>query len=201
MININYQCALFLYVVRMKKENVSLTLSIVSLFASVISACWSFPRSEGFGIDYLGLIVGMLAFLTAMLIAFIWNGYALRDKEIDKKLDLLKNSSVKAIAEDMFYTAYKELYTSGNLYFSYQLALKKAIAALNLDFSEEKAELIFGQQNAKDFLFFWGKENQYIDNQIDDLKKIKNKSNAVESFINTLVDFKKEKDRENNPSS
>lgn len=185
----------------MKKENVSLTLSIVSLIASVISACWSFPRSEGFGIDYLGLIVGMLAFLTAMLIAFIWNGYALRDKEIDKKLDLLKNSSVKAIAEDMFYTAYKELYTSGNLYFSYQLALKKAIAALNLDFSEEKAELIFGQQNAKDFLFFWGKDSQYIDNQIDDLKKIKNKSNAVESFINTLVDFKKEKDRENNPSS
>ena len=95
------------------KENLALVLSITAVILSVIAICNVYPRNLELGMDYLGIIVGMLAFLTAILIAFVWNGYALRDKEIDKKLDLLQNSSKKAIAEDMFYTAYSELMNAG----------------------------------------------------------------------------------------
>lgn len=177
------------------KENISLMLSSVSLLASVIAICRTFQREEELGIDYLGIIVGMLAFLTAILIAFVWNGYALRDKEIDKKLDLLQNSSKKAIAEDMFYTAYSELMNAGVSYGKYVIALKKVIAALNLDFSEEKAELVFGEQQAKYFLFSWGREDGIIKTQIEELKGIKNKSKAVDSFIKVLSDFENKQDR------
>lgn len=177
------------------KENISLMLSSVSLLASVIAICRTFQREEELGIDYLGIIVGMLAFLTAILIAFVWNGYALRDKEIDKKLDLLQNSSKKAIAEDMFYTAYSELVNAGVSYGKYVIALKKVIAALNLDFSEEKAELVFGEQQAKYFLFSWGREDGIIKTQIEELKGIKNKSKAVDSFIKVLSDFENKQDR------
>lgn len=183
------------------KENISLVLSSASLFASLIAICRSFSRKEELGIDYLGIIVGMLAFLTAMLIAFIWNGYTLRDKEIDKKLDLLQNSSKKAIAEDMFYTAYSELMNASVSYGMYRIALKKVIASLNLDFTEEKAELIFSEQQAKQFLFFWGKEDEIIKTQIEELKGIKNKSKAVDSFIKVLVAFKNEQDGENHPKA
>lgn len=77
----------------MKKEDISLILSCIAIIISIVSICRSFHAEEELGIDYLGIIVGMLAFFTAILIAFVWNGYALIDKEIDKKLCLLQNSS------------------------------------------------------------------------------------------------------------
>lgn len=185
----------------MKKEDVSLTLSALALSCSIASICRTFSRGSELGIDYLGIIIGMLAFLTAILIAFVWNGYAVRDKEIDRKIDLLQNSSKKAIAEDMLYTAYSEMINAGNVYMMYRIALKKAIAALNLDFTEEKAELICSRPNADEFISFWGNEPGCVLCQIDDLKLVKNKSKSIESFIRTLVAFKEEQDRNNNPKT
>ena len=185
----------------MKKEDISLALSIAALGCSIASICRTFSRGDELGIDYLGIIVGMLAFLTAILIAFVWNGYAVRDKEMDRKINLLQNSSKKAIAEDMLYTAYSEMLNAGNVYMSYRIALKKAVAALNLDFTEEKAELICSRPNAKEFIFFWGNEEGCVSNQISDLKLIKNKSKSIDSFIRTLTVFKEEQDRKNKPKA
>ena len=151
--------------------------------------------------DYLGVIVGMLAFLTAILIAFVWNGYAVRDKEMDRKINLLQNSSKKAIAEDMLYTAYSEMLNAENVYMQYRIALKKAIAALNLDFTEEKAELICSHPNANEFFLFWGREPGCVSNQINDLKLVKNKSKSIESFIRALTILEKEQDRKNKPKA
>lgn len=185
----------------MKKENISLILSFVAFICSLISLCRSFAREGYLGIDYLGVIVGMLAFLTAILIAFVWNGYAVRDKEIDKKLSLLQDSSKKAIAEDMLYTAYSAMINSGNVYTMYRIALKKAVAALNLDFTEEKADLICSHPNAEEFISFWGEDPECVSNQINDLQLIKNKSDSIESFIQTLTVFKKKQDRKDKPKA
>lgn len=183
----------------MKKENASLALSLVALAGSIIAICRSCERSDELGVDYLGIIVGMLAFLTAILIAFVWNGYAVRDKEMDRKLSLMQNSSKKAIAEHMFYSAYGEMIKAGNIYESYRIALKKAIASLNLDFTEEKADLVCSCPTANEFISLWGREPEYVDNQIVDLKLIRHQSKAVESFIATLLIFKEKQDGQRDP--
>ena len=57
-------------------------MSIAAIICSVVAICVSLPSAPELGIDYIGVIVGILSLLVTMLIGWqIWNVIA-----IDKKV-------------------------------------------------------------------------------------------------------------------
>lgn len=72
--------------------------SILSLILSVTAVCRSYCRSENLGIDYLGIIVGVLAILVTCLVA--WNIYTIIDMKSEvKKMQDKQKSFVDAMEE------------------------------------------------------------------------------------------------------
>lgn len=69
---------------------VALILSAISIVVSVIALCRTCPHTSDLGMDYQGVIVGILALLVTVLIG--WNIYALIDFDRAKKeIDVLKD--------------------------------------------------------------------------------------------------------------
>ena len=69
-------------------------LSIAAIICSVVAICVSLPSAPELGIDYIGVIVGILSLLVTMLIGWqIWNVIAI-DKKIDSKITKV-NTSLK----------------------------------------------------------------------------------------------------------
>lgn len=67
-------------------------LSIAAIVCSVVAICVSLPSSPELGMDYIGVIVGILSLLVTMLIGWqIWNVIAI-DKKIDNKITQVNNS-------------------------------------------------------------------------------------------------------------
>ena len=56
-------------------------LSIAAIICSVVAICVSLPSAPELGIDYIGVIVGILSLLVTMLIGWqIWNTIAIEKK-------------------------------------------------------------------------------------------------------------------------
>ena len=72
-------------------------LSIAAILCSVVAICVSLPSAPELGIDYIGVIVGILSLLVTMLIGWqIWNVIAI-DKKIDGKVKQTSDSLTESI--------------------------------------------------------------------------------------------------------
>ena len=72
-------------------------LSIAAIICSVVAICVSLPSTPELGIDYIGVIVGILSLLVTMLIGWqIWNVIAI-DKKIDGKVKQTSDSLTESI--------------------------------------------------------------------------------------------------------
>lgn len=72
-------------------------LSIAAIICSVVAICVSLPSAPELGIDYIGVIVGILSLLVTMLIGWqIWNMIAI-DKKIDGKVKQTSDSLTESI--------------------------------------------------------------------------------------------------------
>ena len=72
-------------------------LSIAAIVCSVVAICVSLPSAPELGIDYIGVIVGILSLLVTMLIGWqIWNVIAI-DKKIDGKVKQTSDSLTESI--------------------------------------------------------------------------------------------------------
>lgn len=72
-------------------------LSIAAIICSVVAICVSLPSAPELGIDYIGVIVGILSLLVTMLIGWqIWNVIAI-DKKIDGKVKQTSDSLTEII--------------------------------------------------------------------------------------------------------
>lgn len=160
-------------------------LLFIALILSIISICRTCPRTD-LGFDYMGVIVGLLALLVGFLVA--WQIYKTID--IEKKVDLISNGSKDAIAEDMFYSAYSRVRAATPNHIEIlNSSVKTCVAALNLNFSEEKAKLLF--EVVKSFGGYYKKEKE-IDEMINDLENIKYNSKSIHSCIDYLEKRKSE---------
>lgn len=70
------------------KKNLPIIISLIALVLSIISLCNVYPRE--LGLDYLGLIVGILALITAILLG--WQIFILFDISSIKK-DMLNTET------------------------------------------------------------------------------------------------------------
>lgn len=72
-------------------------LSIAAIICSVVAICVSLPSAPELGIDYIGVIVGILSLLVTMLIGWqIWNVIAI-NKKIDGKVKQTSDSLTESI--------------------------------------------------------------------------------------------------------
>lgn len=161
-------------------------LLFIALILSIISICRTCPRTD-LGFDYMGVIVGLLALLVGFLVA--WQIYKTID--IEKKVDLISNGSKDAIAEDMFYSAYSRARnTNPNHIEILNSSVKTCVAALNLNFSEEKAKLLF--EMVKSYGGYYYKKGKEIDDMINDLENIKYNSKSIRGCIDYLRERRRE---------
>ncbi len=66
---------------------ITVVVSGISLVLSIASLCVSYPRFEGVGFDYLGVIVGILSLLVTILIGWqIYNVLTIRS-EMEKRME------------------------------------------------------------------------------------------------------------------
>ena len=86
-------------------------LSIAAIICSVVAICVSLPSAPEVGIDYIGVIVGILSLLVTMLIGWqIWNVIAI-DKKIRNEVNKARSSFVKEteVIKDSSYIALQKL--------------------------------------------------------------------------------------------
>lgn len=72
-------------------------LSITAIICSLVAICVSLPSAPELGIDYIGVIVGILSLLVTMLIGWqIYNVIAI-DKKIEDKVEQTSSYLMKSI--------------------------------------------------------------------------------------------------------
>lgn len=157
-------------------------ISGASFILSIAALCRTYPRYISYeecnlGFDYMGVIVGVLALLV---------GYKTID--VDKTIAMMSHSSREAIAEDMFYRGYSN--GIGGNTGSFFPTIKTCVAALNLNFTEEKAACFLEVIKAYEALL----ENdiQLIDKTKLEIDKIRFKSKSVDKCYKILAQKKKE---------
>ena len=100
-------------------------LSIAAIICSVVAICVSLPSAPELGIDYIGVIVGILSLLVTMLIGWqIWNAMTIEKKisdevkkvkdSISKEIENMRNNNFNALQKLLF----KATITDINLYAS-----------------------------------------------------------------------------------
>lgn len=128
----------------MKKDTWSLGLSIIAVIISTLSLCAAFYRTPALGIDYQGIIVGILSLLITILIGWqIYNVICIDSKIksslkkaiddqykiIDKRTEAAKEEAVGTslfnVGQAMFYSKF------------YDLALDNYIKAVNAIYNSE----------------------------------------------------------------
>lgn len=128
----------------MKKDTWSLGLSIIAVIISTLSLCAAFYRTPALGIDYQGIIVGILSLLITILIGWqIYNVICIDSKIksslkkaiddqykiIDKRTEAAKEEAVGTslfnVGQAMFYNKF------------YDLALDNYIKAVNAIYNSE----------------------------------------------------------------
>lgn len=112
-------------------------VATIALLLSIIAICGLYYRTTDLGIDYIGIIVGILAILVTCLVA--WNIYSVIDA--NKKIDEMRNelnaikSSIdidKIKYEKSINTLKAELYDNVVSIDRYSLGFEKASVATNL---------------------------------------------------------------------
>lgn len=112
-------------------------VAAIALVLSIIAICGLYYRTTDLGIDYIGIIVGILAILVTCLVA--WNIYSVIDA--NKKIDEMRNelnaikSSIdidKIKYEKSINTLKAELYDNVVSIDRYSLGFEKASVATNL---------------------------------------------------------------------
>lgn len=70
-------------------------LSFIAIILSIVAICVSYPRNEDSGLDYIGIIVGILGALVAILVG--WQLYnALNLKELVNQTEKAKADAIEA---------------------------------------------------------------------------------------------------------
>lgn len=70
-------------------------LSFIAIILSIVAICVSYPRSENSGLDYIGIIVGILGVLVTVLVG--WQLYnALNLKELVNQTEKAKADAIEA---------------------------------------------------------------------------------------------------------
>lgn len=159
----------------------------ISLLFSIAVLCRYCPRivePDNLGFDYMGVIVGALSLLIGFLVG--WQIY--KTIEIDKKMEVMNNGSRDAIAEDMFYNGYAKLTSLEYIYpENYISTIRICVAALNLNFSEDKASLLYELiDRYGDCLGIYCEETMKIEKLIDDLENMKYNSKSIRNGIKRL---------------
>ncbi len=87
------------------REAITPILSVISIILSMIAICRAYPHTYDLGMDYQGVIVGILSLLVTVLVG--WNIYTIIDfnKSRDKLKELestISNSSNESLATSAF---------------------------------------------------------------------------------------------------
>lgn len=164
-------------------------ISVVSFILSIAALCRTYPRYISYeecnlGFDYMGVIVGALALLVGFLVA--WQIYNTID--VDKKIAMMSNSSKDAIAEDMFYRGYSN--GIGGNTGSFFPTIRTCVAALNLNFTEEKAAYFL--EIIESYLWGLGDDIRTINSIESEIDKIKFKSKSIDKCYKILAQKRKE---------
>ena len=165
------------------KQNIALGSSVIAIVISIIAICVANPSKPELGFDYQGILIGILSLLTTVLLAFVGGSYFLKIKMINKKIEDISNENNHAIAESMFYEGYRGMTNTSVDYDKFITSLKTSVAAINLHFSEEKAELIY--EVIKDYLHVYKDWGECI---IIELEKIKYRSPSIDKCIKLIRD-------------
>ena len=81
----------------MKKEEIALAFSVIAAGCSIVAICVANPRDSGLGLDYMGVIVGVLALLVTVLIG--WQIY--NSIEINHKVNGIEDVATQITNERM----------------------------------------------------------------------------------------------------
>lgn len=163
-------------------------VSILSLALSVSIVIYLCCSGGIYGISHISFgdtSVTVLCAIIGLLVG--WQIYKTID--IEKKVDLISNGSRDAIAEDMFYSAYsRAMNANPNHIEVLNSSVKTCVAALNLNFSEEKAKLLF--EMVKSYGGYYYKKGKEVDEMISDLENIKYKSKSIQGCADYLRERK-----------
>lgn len=81
------------------------TLSLIAIILSIVAICVTYPRSADSGLDYIGIIVGILGVLVAILVGWqLYNALNLRELVIDTQKAKRDAVEAKIQAEQMLNT-------------------------------------------------------------------------------------------------
>lgn len=100
-------------------------LSIAAIICSVVAICVSLPSAPELGIDYIGVIVGILSLLVTMLIGWqIWNVIAIDKKVKDEVKQVSKSfaKDIKEIKDESEISTKKILYKAEYIELKFQLS-------------------------------------------------------------------------------
>lgn len=124
-------------------------LSLIAIVLSIVAICVTYPRSEDSGLDYIGIIVGILGALVAILVG--WQLYnALNLKELVIQTEKAKNDAIEA--KNQAETLLQNAQTSTKELYSKTEAISSTVKELsdyrerNLEHMQTLADAITGQQ-------------------------------------------------------
>lgn len=81
------------------------TLSLIAIVLSIVAVCVTYPRSEDSGLDYIGIIVGILGALVAILVGWqLYNALNLKELVIDTEKAKRDAVDAKIKSEQMLNT-------------------------------------------------------------------------------------------------
>ena len=135
---------------KVSSNHILWSIAFISLLLSIISLCNSYPRTSELEFDYLGVIIGVLSFLVALVtIIFGYNIYGLKKdlkKEVSNQIDNAKiqlKVEIESLGNEV----------SGNMFFrvaesefnnkQYDLAFQNYVfAAYNFNLYDSKLSTI-----------------------------------------------------------
>lgn len=187
-------------------------LSIAAIVCSVVAICVSLPSAPELGIDYIGVIVGILSLLVTMLIGWqIWNVIAI-DKKIRDEVNKAKSSFIKEIEviKDSSYIALQKLqfktelvnvnsYMSNNhleqAIESIRSLLDSAITINEVDFLREAATVIVNTKGRLNNILSFPDQRKRLDSVYigivqNILSHLSGDDTAVPYLIDVLQDIK-----------
>lgn len=84
---------------------IQVALSLIAIVLSIIAICVTYPRSASTGLDYIGIIVGILGALVAILVGWqLYNALNLKDLVFDTEKAKRDAVDAKIKAEQMLNT-------------------------------------------------------------------------------------------------
>ncbi len=160
-------------------------ISVASLIISIASICLVSLRCEPMKADWLGILVGVLAFCTTILIAIVGGGFYFNHEIINKKIRDLDNRYSSIASDNMFYSHINNIQflyiQKRGEYFS---SLNACVSALSNNSDEDKRVIFIEYiNNIITYKFDMNKKEFMI--VINALKRIKH-IEGIEELIENL---------------